>query len=85
MAALDREDSESRAQSDYLERKEKEEAQKKQGRPAEPSLITSMPIKGEEPRKEIKKVPDELDLNEIPTGEFIRILRGCLLYTSRCV
>lgn len=76
MAALDREDSESRAQSDYLERKEKEEAQKKQGRPVEPSLITSMPIKGEEPRKEIKKVPDELDLNEIPTGEFIRILRG---------
>ena len=31
MAALDREDSESRAQSDYLERKEKEEAQKKNG------------------------------------------------------
>lgn len=74
MADLNREDVESRAQSEYLERKEKEERQAKQS--AEPSLITSMPLKGAEPQKEIKKLPDELDYDALPTGEFIRILRG---------
>ena len=71
MADLNREEIESRAQSDYLEQKKKQEQKQ-----SDPFLVTTMPLKGDETKGGTEKLPDDLDYDSIPTGEFIRILRG---------